>query len=112
MSKQLQKQRRRRIVLMLVCCLLGAIGGNAAAPAADGGLKTKNVIYVTLDGMRWQEVFGGAQQLFLSKDAGVANVPRTAGRYWHESEQKRRETLMPFLWTTIARQGQIFGDPT
>lgn len=73
--------------------------------------KGRNVIYVTLDGMRWQEIFGGAQELFISKDAGVANAAATKENFWRETEQERREVLMPFLWKTIAKQGQIFGDP-
>lgn len=72
--------------------------------------KRRNVIYVTWDGFRWQEFFGGAQQAYLSKDAGVDQVELVTGKYWRETESERRETLLPFVWQTIARQGQIFGD--
>jgi len=71
----------------------------------------RNVIYVTWDGFRWQEFFGGAQEVYLSKDAGVADVDGLKKAYWRESEQERREALLPFVWTVMARQGQVFGDP-
>lgn len=74
--------------------------------------KSRNVIYITWDGFRWQELFGGAQETLIAKDAGVADVEGVKRRYWHESEAERREVLLPFVWKTIATRGQIFGDPS
>ena len=45
-----------RIRLLLVVLLLGV---HATAVAQQPELRTRNVILVTLDGLRWQEVFGG-----------------------------------------------------
>jgi len=43
--------------------------------ASGQGLKTKNVILITTDGLRWQEVFTGAEQQLLNKEhGGVANA--------------------------------------
>ena len=75
-------------------------------------LRGRNVIYITWDGFRWQEFFGGAQQLYISKDAGVADVEGVKKRFWREDDTERREALLPFVWTVIAKQGQIFGDAT
>ena len=75
--------------------------------------QTKNVILVTIDGMRWQEIFNGADpQLLESRDGGVRDKPGIRKEFWRESSQDRRKALMPFLWTTIADKGQIFGDPS
>lgn len=71
----------------------------------------RNVVHVTWDGFRWQEFFGGAQREYLSKDAGVDKVELVTQQYWRESELERREALLPFVWSVIAKQGQIFGDP-
>jgi hypothetical protein len=30
--------------------------------------------------------------------------------FWRDTPEERRAALLPFLWTTIARQGQIFGN--
>ena len=68
-----------------------------------------NVVIVTIDGLRWQEMFGGAQREYFRKASdgkpGAAEL-----RFWRESADERRALLMPFVWSTIARQGQVFGD--
>lgn len=79
---------------------------------ADRGRKVENVIVVTLDGFRWQEVFGGADEsLFDAKQGGVRDLRRLKERYWRATAAARREALLPFLWGTVARRGQIFGNP-
>jgi hypothetical protein len=76
-------------------------------------LKSKNVIVVTLDGFRWQEFFHGADDTLIDKKlGGVPDVEKLRRAYWRETAQQRRETLLPFLWGTVAKEGQIFGDPS
>ena len=75
--------------------------------------QTENVLLVTVDGLRWQEFFGGCDESLLSKEAGgVRDVPALRRRFFRNNAVERRETLFPFLWKTVAAQGQIFGDPT
>lgn len=74
----------------------------------------ENVVYVTLDGMRWQEVFNGAALEFMGDSAGggwSADSAGLAGRFWRPTAEARRSTLMPFLWNVVGRQGQIIGNP-
>ena len=72
----------------------------------------ENIVVVTLDGLRWQELFAGADEALLdAKMGGVRDLPDLKRRYWRDSPTARREALMPFLWGTIAKQGQIFGNP-
>lgn len=74
---------------------------------------TENVLLVTLDGLRWQDVFTGADNAMLNKDDGrVADLRATRQRFWRGEPEARRELLMPFLWSTIAKDGQLFGDPS
>jgi hypothetical protein len=74
-------------------------------------LKTRNVILVTLDGLRWQEVFMGADPQLIHKEHGmVRDVKRTRAMFWREDKRERREILMPFLWKVVARQGQLYGN--
>ena len=78
--------------------------------------KTENVIVVMMDGMRWEEVFRGADpQLIktLGPEALGAPKERTVEaekRYWRDTPQERRKALMPFLWSTVAARGQLFGN--
>lgn len=100
--------RRTILAGLTVWLLLGFCDRLASqADAAD-----RNVIYITWDGFRWQEFFGGAQEIYLGKDAGVADSEALAQRFWRQNEQERREALLPFVWTVMAKEGQIFGDPT
>lgn len=101
--------RRWLIGIGVVACLFAGISSRLMAADAPGQ-SDRNVIYITWDGFRWQEFFGGAQELYISKDAGVADVDGVKKRFLRETEQQRREALLPFVWTVIAKQGQIFGD--
>ena len=84
-----------------------------AAPCAlpQSKPKTKKVIFVMTDGLRWQEVFQGADAALMNKENGaVADVEGLRKTYWRESAAERRQILMPFLWNVIAKQGQIYGN--
>ena len=76
-----------------------------------GKLKTENVLLVMLDGLRWQEVFTGAAEELLNKNrGGVRDGDGTHKRFWRDTAEERRAALMPFLWKTIAGNGQVFGN--
>jgi hypothetical protein len=73
---------------------------------------TENVIFVMTDGFRWQELFRGADAALIDKESGGVRDPAQVRRqYWRESEGERRAALMPFVWTTLVKQGQIYGNP-
>jgi len=74
------------------------------------GLKTQNVIFVMADGLRWQEVFHGADSALINKDNGVKDEETCKKAYWREDQTQRRQALMPFFWDVVAKKGQIFGD--
>lgn len=74
--------------------------------------KTQNVILVTLDGLRGEELFGGAEEQLIDEDIGGVRQPQDLRRrYWRDDPIARRQVLMPFFWQVIAREGQVFGDP-
>lgn len=85
---------------------LGGLNASSTASAQD------RLVYVTWDGFRWQELFGGADESLLNKDVGgVPEVAVTRESFWRETPEARRATLLPFVWEVIAQQGQIVGDP-
>ena len=64
-----------------------------------------------MDGMRWQELFGGmAAALLTKKEGGVSDPTPTEKRFGGATPDERRGKLMPFFWTTVAAKGQVFGD--
>jgi hypothetical protein len=73
--------------------------------------KTQNIIFVMTDGLRVQEVFTGADAALMNKENGaVADVDALKREYWRDTPAARREALLPFFWTEIAKNGQIYGN--
>lgn len=98
-----------RPILLLVFCVLAA-----AARAAE--LKTRNVLLVTIDGLRWQEVFRGAEEALINADktagGGVAtgDQPALKAAFLAATPEERRAKLMPFFWGTLVPGGQAWGN--
>jgi len=91
-------------LLTLLSTLLAA-ATCAAAPAA------RHVFLITTDGLRWEEVFRGAEETLLSKEFGnVGDTNALRARFWRETPGERRAALLPFLWSTVARDGQLWGN--
>ena len=84
----------------LVCCSL-----------AGKAQTAENIIIITTDGFRWQEVFAGM-------DSAIANNPAfnqddsaaIYKKYWAADPIERRKKIMPFLWSTVEKNGQIYGN--
>ncbi len=90
------------IILMTVSC---AISVHAQ--------KTENVILISLDGMRWQEVFQGVDERFFDQEA-YNRYQKThedfKKDFWHDDPEQRRKILFPFLWNVVAKEGQLYGN--
>lgn len=96
---------------MRISALIGLVVC-AMSPLARGA-EDRRVVLVTIDGFRWQEMFGGAEEKLMDARAGgVRDLDGLKRRYWRETPEARRKALLPFFWTTLATHGQIFGDPT
>lgn len=73
-------------------------------------LKTENIFIITLDGFRWQELFTGADSLLITNKQYVSDPLDLKRRFWEETAEARRKTLMPFFWREIAGSGQLYGN--
>jgi Type I phosphodiesterase / nucleotide pyrophosphatase len=75
--------------------------------------KTRNLILVTADGLRWQDLFTGIDPLLMTqKDAGMTETgaPELRQRLWKPQAEDRRLALLPFFWGTLAPQGIVLGN--
>jgi len=96
-----------------IAALCLASGLAAQTPAAH---RTENVVVVMLDGLRWQEVFHGADlELLKAPELAALGAPKERSAqaeklYARSTPEERRQALMPFLWSVMATQGQIFGN--
>ena len=92
----------KKIIFFFILC---------AFSQAKAQQKTENIIIVTTDGFRWQEVFKGM-------DTAIANNSKynqgdsayLYKKYWGDDETERRKKLLPFLWSTVVSNGQVFGN--
>jgi hypothetical protein len=71
-------------------------------------------VVIVSDGLRWQEVFTGADPLLLNEaNGGIWDKEEHLRKeFWREDAGERRRALLPFLWNTVAVRGQIFGNQT
>jgi hypothetical protein len=83
------------------------------APPVRAG-KTQNVVLIVSDGLRWQEVFTGADPTLLNGKEGGSwlGEAELRKRYWRTDVDARRAALFPFLWGTVAQRGQLIGNQT
>ena len=79
---------------------------------AQSSQRTRNVVLIVSDGLRWQEVFTGADPTLLNEaNGGIWEKEADLRReFWREDPGERRRALLPFLWNTVAMRGQIFGN--
>jgi hypothetical protein len=84
--------------------------GTSAAQTTEAP-RTRNVVLIMSDGVRWQEVFRGADPALIDeKVGGVDDTTALRREFSRASREESRATLLPFLWSVVARQGQLFGD--
>jgi len=72
--------------------------------------NSSKVFIITLDGLRWQELFSGADSLLVGNDEYVNDVKELEKEFWRETAMERREILFPFIWSEVSKTGQIHGN--
>ena len=91
--------------------LLLANRGFSQANKTVNSYTAPNLIIITTDGFRWQEVFAGM-------DTSLANQPKfnqgdsayLFKKYGANDIAERQKKLMPFFWNQVAKQGMLFGN--
>ncbi|MBS1744458.1 MAG: phosphoglyceromutase [Bacteroidetes bacterium] len=75
--------------------------------------RIENILIITTDGFRWQEVFKGMDSSIANnKKFNQGDSANLYTKYWAATEAERRKKLLPFIWTTMAQHGQIYGNRT
>ncbi len=73
-------------------------------------LQTENVFLITLDGLRWEEVFQGAVDSMMTDREFVGDPTAIQQLFDAPTPEERRTKLMPWFWSTIATSGQLYGN--
>ncbi len=73
--------------------------------------KTENIIIITTDGFRWQEIFKGMDSAIANdKKFNQGDSTYIYKNYASSDFKESRKKIMPFLWSEIAAKGQIYGN--
>lgn len=72
--------------------------------------EVDNIVLITLDGLRWQELYSGAADSMMSNKELVKEMEVTKQMFGGETPEIRRQRLLPFFWDTIAQKGQLYGN--
>ena len=56
----------------------------------------QNVVLITLDGVRWQEVFNGADNSLINNTDFVKKPEQLKTQFWAKTANERQQLLMPF----------------
>ena len=59
-----------RAVLVVAASFLSAVLSIVPASSQTHPLKTRNVVLIVSDGLRWQEIFSGADRSLMDSDHG------------------------------------------
>lgn len=70
----------------------------------------KLVLLVTADGLRWQEVFRGADERLLRDERFTPKDYSRFSGHQRIGSTQARSRLMPFLWDVVATRGVLLGD--
>lgn len=89
-----------------LCLLSALLSTSPILKAAD------NLVVVTLDGLRWQELFHGVDKKLLTTESNDAVRAGVLQQFDGANSEEKRRKLMPFVWDTLAKQGSMIGDRT
>jgi hypothetical protein len=75
-------------------------------------VQAENLIIITADGFRWQELYNGADSALINNEKYTHDTATLKALYWSADKDERRKLLMPFCWNIIAKNGQLYGNRT
>src|SRR5215203_2458757 len=99
----------RGLVICLVLMTMSVSVSNTRNTVRS--LNPENKLFIiTLDGFRWEELFTGADSALISNPDINTDTSLAKALYWSNNENQRREKLMPFFWSVIAKHGELYGN--
>ena len=92
--------------LKSICLLLFT----ASLTFSSQAQTTENIVLITLDGLRWQELFGGAVDSMMLNTELTKYSEEMMEKFSADTPKEAREKLMPWFWSKIATEGQLYGN--
>lgn len=91
---------------LFILLALAAIFSNIQARTDND----RRIVVIMLDGLRWQELFNGADTALINSGKYAVNPKGISELYWRPTQDERRMALMPFTWGFIKQHGLIIGN--
>ncbi|MBY5956760.1 alkaline phosphatase family protein [Membranicola marinus] len=94
----------------IACFILLHLTGYLVSHTTPQSNEEAKVILITLDGLRWQELFMGADANLINHPVYASDSAALKKEFWSEDPKVRRELLLPFFWEVISKEGQLYGN--
>lgn len=104
----MDKDMNRLILCLVLVTLSVSVSNTQKMPYHFNGQN--KIFIITLDGFRWEEIFGGADSLLINDPSINADTAVTKAMYWAEDAVERRKKLLPFFWNVIGNRGELYGN--
>jgi len=109
----MQQNLSKILKISYLAIIIPFFSGNTLFAQSQAQSEAPNLIIITTDGFRWQEVFKGMDaELAAHPKFNQGDSADLIKKYGGATEQERRQKLMPFFWNTIASKGMLFGNRT
>ena len=73
-------------------------------------LAADNLLLITLDGLRWQELYRGLDRTLATHEEYSPRSEELLSRFWRDDPQERAHALMPFMHDVVFAQGTHAGN--
>tara|TARA_Y100000389_G_scaffold203837_1_gene253692 strand:- start:53 stop:1114 length:1062 start_codon:yes stop_codon:yes gene_type:complete len=83
---------------------------NSCEKISQSSKQAPNIFLITLDGVRWQEVFYGIDDLLVNNSKLSTEKQYLNDNFNGSSSESKRKKLMPFFWKEIFKNGKLYGD--
>ena len=93
----------RKLVILLTAALTVLL-------SCSKGDNDPRLVIITFDGLRWQELFSGADEALVGNPKYVRNPSALQSKYWRDTPEERRSALMPFVWSYVPEHGYLIGN--
>jgi hypothetical protein len=116
MSKNSSRDRSRSALAAVAIFLCAACTSNPLTSSTkDTAVRDRNVVLITVDGLRNEELFGGIDERVLgsAENSGIeyeSEIERVRAAYAGANPELSRSALMPFFWTELAPNGVVLGN--
>lgn len=72
--------------------------------------SSTKVVLITLDGLRWQELYTGADTGLITNKKYVDHPDLLEADFRRDTPEESRRILFPFIWNEVAAMGRLYGN--